>query len=105
MPAIYIIALQPKPFHVPHAHILSHIFSPLIKKLLPSLITPILISTELTKPSVENRAKAKVYTKTQLIKFGIVVTVCTTLLTLDALSSARKIANTIGNHEVAMPIP
>ena len=72
------IALQPTPFHVPHAHILSHVKWSPIRKLCPSAplaISPILFANVLMKPSVEKIAIAKAYTNTQLMKFGTVVNV------------------------------
>lgn len=48
-------------------------------------------------------ASAIAYTKTQLIKFGMVAKVCTKRFIRVLLTSERKIANAIGSQLVAMP--
>ena len=59
----------------------------------------------LTKPSVENNAKAMAYTSTQLIKFGIVVKVCTKRRNLRFLISFKKMAKAMAHQLVAIPRP
>ena len=45
------------------------------------------------------------YTRTQLIKFGSVVSVCVNLLKYLFPISMSRIANAIGSHENAIPSP
>ena len=64
-----------------------------------------LVSIVLMKPSVEKMARARAYTRTQLMKLGIVVKVWTNCLKRVFLISERKIANAIGSQLVAIPRP
>ncbi|MNI77186.1 hypothetical protein D3C73_1334630 [compost metagenome] len=58
----------------------------------------------LTTPlSTENREKPSAYTRIQLIKFGIVVIVCTNLRYQPVLISVSRIAKISGNIEVMSP--
>jgi hypothetical protein len=59
----------------------------------------------LAMPLVENMEKAMENTSTQLMKFGSVVTVWTILRYRILLTSLRKMANTMGSQENAMPSP
>jgi len=71
----------------------------------PSFQIPRFTRILLTKPSVEKIQKAMEYTRTQLMKLGTVVKVCTNLLNLTFLISERKIAKAIGSQLVAIPRP
>ena len=53
-------------------------------------------------PVLENRQKATAYTKTQLIKFGIVVRVCTIFRNHLHLISFKNTAKNSGRTDVAM---
>ena len=99
------MALHPMPFQVPHAHILIHMWSPFINRFLPSSQIPMLTNMLLRNPSVEKIQNAMAYTRTQLIKLGTVVKVCTNLRNLRFFISHRKIANTMGIQLVSIPMP
>ena len=99
------MALQPMPFHIPQANILNQWPELLISRFLPSAQTPVFTIILLTKPSVAKIANAIAYTKTQLMKLGMVVKVCTNFLTHGVLISDRKIANAIAHQLVASPSP
>ena len=99
------IALQPIPFHKPHANICSHTWLPPISMLTPSNQIPAFTIKLLINPSVEKMQKAIAYTSTQLMKFGTVVSVCTTRRNFIFLISQRKIANAIGSQLVKIPSP
>ena len=90
---------------MPQASILSHICELSIRKLTPESRIPLFTNRELTKPSVEKIANATAYTRTQLMKFGTVVSVCTTRRNFMFLISQRKIANAIGSQLVKIPRP
>ena len=70
------IALHPTPFQQPHAHILIQVWELPNRKFfgVASFASiPACCAKVLMKPSVEKIESATAYTKTQLIKFGIVV--------------------------------
>ena len=92
------IALQPMPFHKPQANICSHTWLPPISIFTPSFQIPAFTIKLLTNPSVEKIQNAIAYTRTQLMKLGTVVKVCTNLLNLTFLISERKIAKAIGSQ-------
>ncbi|MNN22639.1 hypothetical protein D3C81_1360040 [compost metagenome] len=56
-----------------------------------------------TPLSTENSENASAYTRIQLIKFGIVVSVCTNLRYQPALTSVSRIAKITGKTEVTSP--
>ena len=70
-----------------------------------SEITPMLESKVFIMPVLLNILNAMEYTRTQLMKFGSVVTVCTTLRNGTQRSSFINTANSIGSQEVPSEMP
>ena len=64
---------------------------------------PAFSSRLFTIPVDENNANATAYTRTQLMKFGSVVNVCTNVLNFLHLISFKKIANPNGRIDVSSP--
>ena len=97
------MAFHPTVFQICHKVIARYMCASASRNLIGFCIIPASISTLFIIPSLAKKENAMAYTNTQLIKFGKVVSVCTSFRYHLQLISLRKIAKNSGRIDDAIP--